>query len=178
MCGIFGYVGETLDVGPTVLDALRALEYRGYDSWGIAVGDRDRVRVVKRTGKINGATVDLTRSDIAFGHTRWATHGGVTQANAHPHLDCTGRLAIIHNGIVENFRDLRDGLIARGHEFRSETDTEVIAHLIEEEVADGATDVANALASVFTRLEGLSAIIVLDLRSRSLIAAKNVSPLV
>jgi glucosamine--fructose-6-phosphate aminotransferase (isomerizing) len=102
----------------------------------------------------------------------------VTQANAHPHLDCTGRLAIIHNGIVENFRELRDGLIARGHEFRSETDTEVIAHLIEEEVAGGSTDVATALAAVFSRLEGLSAIIALDLRSRSLIAAKNVSPLV
>jgi glucosamine--fructose-6-phosphate aminotransferase (isomerizing) len=176
MCGIFGYVGETADVGPTVLEALRALEYRGYDSWGIAVGDGDRVRVVKQTGKINGARIDLPDSDIAFGHTRWATHGGVTEANAHPHLDCTGRLAIIHNGIVENYEALRRELLARGHRFASETDSEVIAHLLEEGVAAG-QDVATALASAFRRLDGLNAVIAMDLRSRELVAVKTVSPL-
>jgi glucosamine--fructose-6-phosphate aminotransferase (isomerizing) len=178
MCGIFGYVGEQMELGGAVLCALKTLEYRGYDSWGVAVGVNGHIGVEKRTGKISQATVDFPASDIGFGHTRWATHGGVTHANAHPHLDCTGRLAVIHNGIVENFRELRDGLLARGHEFRSETDTEVIAHLLEEETSDGTTDVARALATVFTRLQGLSAIIVLDLRSRSLVAAKNVSPLV
>jgi glucosamine--fructose-6-phosphate aminotransferase (isomerizing) len=178
MCGIFGYVGEQRELGGVVLSALKTLEYRGYDSWGVAVGVNGHIGVEKHTGKISQATVDFPASDIGFGHTRWATHGGVTQANAHPHLDCTGRLAVIHNGIVENFRELRDGLLARGHQFHSETDTEVIAHLLEEEVNGGTTDVANALASVYSRLQGLSAIIVLDLGSRSLVAAKSVSPLV
>lgn len=178
MCGIFGYVGEQMELGSAVLTALKTLEYRGYDSWGVAVGVNGHIGVEKRPGKIANAHVDFPLSDIGFGHTRWATHGGVTQANAHPHLDCTGRLAVIHNGIVENFRELRDGLIARGHTFESETDTEVIAHLLEEEVDGGRVDVANALATVIAQLDGLSAVIVLDLRSRSLYAAKSVSPLV
>jgi glucosamine--fructose-6-phosphate aminotransferase (isomerizing) len=178
MCGIFGYVGEEIELGGTVLNALKTLEYRGYDSWGVAVGVNGHIGVEKRPGKIADASVEFPRSDIGFGHTRWATHGSVTQANAHPHLDCSERLAVIHNGIVENFRELRDGLLARGHTFRSETDTEVIAHLLEEEVEGGTPDIAAALAAVFSRLHGLSAIIVLDLRSRSLVAAKSVSPLV
>ncbi len=178
MCGIFGYVGEEIEVGAAVLQALKTLEYRGYDSWGVAVGVNGHIGVRKEPGRIAGATVDFPASDIGFGHTRWATHGGVTRANAHPHLDCSGRLAVIHNGIVENFRPLRDQLQARGHRFHSDTDTEVVAHLLEETLADGSVDLAHALAAVFARLEGLSAIIALDLRSRSLVAAKNVSPLV
>src|SRR5215216_2321636 len=168
MCGIYGYVGKPTDLGTSVLRALKTLEYRGYDSWGVGIAVNNHIEIEKQTGKIGRDEISFPNSDLGFGHTRWATHGGVTEANAHPHIDCTGRLAIIHNGIVENFRELRDGLLARGHEFRSETDTEVIAHLVEEEVDGGATDVAAALAAVFSRLEGLSAIIVLDLRSRSL----------
>ncbi|GIW03552.1 MAG: glutamine--fructose-6-phosphate aminotransferase [Thermomicrobiales bacterium] len=178
MCGIFGYVGEQMQVGDAVLHALKRLEYRGYDSWGVAVGVNGHISVRKQPGKIAATTVDLPPSDIGFGHTRWATHGGVTQDNAHPHLDCSGCIAVIHNGIIENFRSLRDELIARGHRFRSETDTEVVAHLLEEETRKPGADIAAALARVFSRLEGLSAIIALDLRSRSLVAAKNVSPLV
>ncbi|HEY8445797.1 MAG TPA: glutamine--fructose-6-phosphate transaminase (isomerizing) [Thermomicrobiales bacterium] len=178
MCGIFGYVGEQAQLGGMILDALKRLEYRGYDSWGIAVGVNGHISVEKQPGKIANATVSFPPSDIGFGHTRWATHGGVTRANAHPHLDCTGCIAVIHNGIIENYRELRDELTARGHTFRSETDTEVVAHLLEEATADGTTDLPAALASVFARLEGLSAIIALDLRTRSLVAAKNVSPLV
>src|SRR5688572_8401990 len=106
MCGIFGYVGEETELGPVVLAALRRLEYRGYDSWGVAVGVNGHVEVEKRIGKIGGARVALPASDIGFGHTRWATHGGVTEPNAHPHLDCHGRLAVIHNGIVENHHSL------------------------------------------------------------------------
>src|SRR5215210_1742544 len=177
MCGIFGYVGARTDAPQLVLHGLKQLEYRGYDSWGIAVPRDGAIMVEKRTGKIGQAETSLPPTRVGLGHTRWATHGGVTNENAHPHLDCTGRLAIIHNGIVENFRELRDGLLARGHRFRSETDTEVIAHLLEEEVAGGTTEVTSALAAVFARLEGLSAIIVLDLASRSLVAAKSVSPL-
>jgi glucosamine--fructose-6-phosphate aminotransferase (isomerizing) len=176
MCGIFGYVGERSDVGPSVLRALKTLEYRGYDSWGVGVGAGGRVAIEKRTGKIAGATVDLPTAEIGFGHTRWATHGGVTAANAHPHLACGGALAVVHNGIVENHHQLRTELLLRGHRFASETDTEVVAHLLEEEAAAGA-DLAAALARVFARLEGLNAVIALDARRCELVAAKTVSPL-
>ncbi len=178
MCGIFGYVGEEREIGSEVLAALRTLEYRGYDSWGVAVGVDGQIGVEKRIGKIASTHVDFPASPIAFGHTRWATHGGVTDANAHPHLDCDGRLAVIHNGIVENFRPLRESLLARGHHFVSETDSEVIAHLLEEELPRSDGDLAAALSSVVGKLEGLNAVIAMDVRSRTLAAAKNVSPLV
>jgi glutamine---fructose-6-phosphate transaminase (isomerizing) len=178
MCGIFGYVGIETELGQTVLDALKLLEYRGYDSWGVGVAVDGVIDIQKRPGKIATATVDFPPTDIGFGHTRWATHGGVTQENAHPHLGESGRLAVIHNGIVENFRDLKDDLIASGREFKSDTDTEVIAHLLEEELAGGEEDTLRAFQRVFQKLDGLSAVIALDLGSRSLIAAKNVSPLV
>lgn len=177
MCGIFGYVGETGDIGPKVLAALKTLEYRGYDSWGVAVGAGSQIGVQKCTGKIGTASPVFPQTDIAFGHTRWATHGGVTDANAHPHLDCNGRLAVIHNGIIENFRALRDELRDRGHRFHSETDSEVVAHLLEEELAQG-SDLISGLGRVFPRLEGLNAVIVMDTLSKELVAAKSVSPLV
>src|SRR6267378_6922976 len=132
MCGIFGYVGTNQNAADLVLRGLKKLEYRGYDSWGVAVGHRDQVVLAKRTGKIGDAAPDLPASAIGIGHTRWATHGGVTEPNAHPHLDCAGRLALIHNGIVSNYRELREPLVRAGHRFRSETDTEVVAHLLEE----------------------------------------------
>jgi glutamine---fructose-6-phosphate transaminase (isomerizing) len=178
MCGIFGYVGETTELGGMVLSALKMLEYRGYDSWGVAVGVNGHIGVQKQPGKIANATVDFPPSDIGFGHTRWATHGGVTRDNAHPHLDGSGRIAVIHNGIIENFRSLKGEMVARGHEFKSETDTEVVAHLLEEATIDASTNFLNAFAGVFARLDGLSAVIALDLNSRALVAAKNVSPLV
>ncbi len=137
MCGIFGYVGESTDVGGAVLTALKTLEYRGYDSWGMAIGVDGQLAVTKTPGKISVASVDFPEAEIGFGHTRWATHGGVTEANAHPHLDCTRSIAVIHNGIIENFRELRDEVAARGHLLRSETDSEVIAHLMEDELASG-----------------------------------------
>jgi len=178
MCGIFGYVGAETNLGPAVLHALKLLEYRGYDSWGIAVGNDGRIDLEKRTGKIEDATVDLPRSDIGFGHTRWATHGGVTQPNAHPHLDCTGTLAVIHNGIIDNFRDLRAELINRGHHFRSETDSEVVAHMLEEELRDTGVILSRALSTVFERLRGLNAVIAMDVQRHELVAAKTISPLV
>jgi glutamine---fructose-6-phosphate transaminase (isomerizing) len=179
MCGIFGYVGATQAGGEIILDALRKLEYRGYDSWGVAVGANGHIDVAKHAGRIGGAVVDLPDAQIGFGHTRWATHGGVTDENAHPHLDCTGRFAVIHNGIIENYKVIKDRLLARGHTFHSETDTEVVAHLIEDAVADNPDrDLVSAVREVFAQLRGLNAIIVLDNRTHQLTAVKNVSPLV
>lgn len=162
-----------------ILDALRKLEYRGYDSWGVAVGANGHIDVAKRAGRIGDAVAELPDAQIGFGHTRWATHGGVTDANAHPHLDCTGRFAVIHNGIIENFRAIKDRLIDQGHEFRSETDTEIVAHLVEETFHNNARqDLINAVRGVFGQLRGLNAIIVMDNRTHQLVAVKNVSPLV
>ena len=181
MCGIFGYVGRDAHAADIVLRGLKKLEYRGYDSWGVGVGDGGRVLVQKRTGKIGDATVDLPPSPIGLGHTRWATHGGVTEPNAHPHLDCAGRLALIHNGIVTNYRELRDALRRGGHRFRSETDTEVVVHLLEdalEEATDGPDRLAIATMVAFRRLQGLNAIAVIDVERGELAAAKSGSPLV
>jgi glutamine---fructose-6-phosphate transaminase (isomerizing) len=180
MCGIFGYVGVEADTGTMVLDALKRLEYRGYDSWGVAIGVNGHVEIEKRVGKIGAALVDLPCSTFGFGHTRWATHGGVTQLNAHPLRDASGRIAVIHNGIIENFRVLKANLVAKGYAFASETDTEVVAHLTADYLGGGSTeaDVRAAVAATFADLRGLNAIIVLDQATRTLTAIKNVSPLV
>ncbi len=181
MCGIFGYVGRHGDAAGIVLRGLKKLEYRGYDSWGIAVAQRGRVVVDKRIGKIGDAMPELPPSAVGIGHTRWATHGGVTEANAHPHLDCVGRLALIHNGIVSNYRELRDPLAQAGHRFCSQTDTEVVAHLLEEcleRTPAGPEQLVAATISAFRRLQGLNAIAVLDVRTGQLAAAKSGSPLV
>ncbi|MFN8524284.1 MAG: glutamine--fructose-6-phosphate transaminase (isomerizing) [Chloroflexota bacterium] len=180
MCGIFGYVGARNDAPDLVLKGLKKLEYRGYDSWGIAVKQDGGIQIEKRVGKIGDAKTTLPHSSTGLGHTRWATHGGVTDVNAHPHLDCTGRLALIHNGIVNNYRELRHDLQARGHTFHSETDTEAVAHLIEEELAGGPDSprgLVDATMSAFRRLDGLNAIAVLDVASGNLAAAKSGSPL-
>lgn len=178
MCGIYGYAGTPDNIGPDILSALKVLEYRGYDSWGVAVGHGGRLEVRKSAGRIGDATADLPPSQIGFGHTRWATHGGVTNENAHPHLDCSTRIAIVHNGIIENFRILRSELEARGHQFRSETDSEVIAHMLEDVTdRDGAVTRRN-FQEVFARLAGLSAVIAIDSNTQTMFAARNVSPLV
>ena len=180
MCGIFGYVGVEADTGEMVLSALKRLEYRGYDSWGVGVGVNGHIAIEKQVGKIGGAVLDLPVSEIGFGHTRWATHGGVTRANAHPMPDASGRLAVIHNGIIENHRVLRERLVAKGYEFRSETDTEVVVHLVADLLggARSADAVLDAVSAAFRELRGLNAIIILDQASRTLTAVKNVSPLV
>src|SRR6185437_97205 len=132
MCGIFGYVGNKTNAAELVLEGLRRLEYRGYDSWGIAVKEKKEIITEKHVGKIGEAKTALPNSSIGIGHTRWATHGGVTVTNAHPHLDCTKQIAVLHNGIIENYQEIKEELLAKGHEFISQTDTEVFAHLIEE----------------------------------------------
>jgi len=182
MCGIFGFVTRQDQPSSVVVEGLRELEYRGYDSWGIAVAKDGVTLVEKSVGKIGTAESCLPCSRAGLGHTRWATHGAVTERNAHPHSDCSGRLAIIHNGIVENHVEMRSGL--NGHRFLSETDTEVVAHLLEEEVGDGSGpaeaggSLVHALMTSFRRLGGLSAIAVIDGHTGEIAAAKNGSPLV
>ncbi|MEO6785160.1 MAG: class II glutamine amidotransferase, partial [Chthoniobacteraceae bacterium] len=133
MCGIVGYIGRNPAV-PILLDGLRRLEYRGYDSAGVATLTGGKIETRKRTGRIANLAALLNDSPLAgdsgISHTRWATHGGVTNENAHPHLDKSGRLAICHNGVIENYATLRDQLIREGHTFTGQTDTEVLAHLI------------------------------------------------
>lgn len=176
MCGIFGYVGKSKHVPEMVLEGVKLLEYRGYDSWGIAVKVGKKIAVDKHVGKIGNAKVSLPDSMLGIGHTRWATHGGVTVKNAHPHLDCNSQIAVIHNGIVENFQEIKDELTKKGHTFVSETDTEVIAHLIEEHLKK--EGFATAVKDAFNRLHGLSAIVVANAKSTEIIAAKTGSPLV
>jgi glucosamine--fructose-6-phosphate aminotransferase (isomerizing) len=160
MCGIFACVGSSA-AAEQVLQGLRDLEYRGYDSAGIAAQTTDGLTVVRREGKIGRLADALSESPIAgtcaVGHTRWATHGRPSDDNSHPHRSCDGAIAVVHNGIVENHAALKTELIAAGHAFTSETDTEVIAHLLEDRVAAG-DDLFRALRSVAPRLEGSQAI--------------------
>jgi glutamine---fructose-6-phosphate transaminase (isomerizing) len=159
MCGIVGYVGPR-DAAPILLEGLRRLEYRGYDSAGIAVLTQDgKVFIEKKAGKLTNLTDHLNGDAPAgqpgIGHTRWATHGRPNDANAHPHTDCTGQLALIHNGIIENYAEIKDRLIALGHRFTSETDTEVLAHLIETRY-DG--DLVGAVRAALGEVRGAYAI--------------------
>lgn len=161
MCGIVGYAGRE-NATSILLDGLAHLEYRGYDSAGIALQTDSGLFVKKRAGKLANLRAALVGPPVAhagIGHTRWATHGRPDDTNAHPHLDCTGRLGLVHNGIVENFESLRRELSAGGHGFRSETDTEVLAHLIEDEYAG---DLAEAVRRALRRVDGAYALVVIS----------------
>ncbi len=197
MCGIVGYVGPRSAV-PTVIEGLKRLEYRGYDSAGVAVLLDGRVEVVKTVGKIKALEQLLEgrsiSTNLAVGHTRWASHGRPSTPNAHPHSDCTGRLAVVHNGIIENYLHLKERLQAQGHQFTSETDTEVIAHLLEEHlrgqgsgVGDQAThnsqltthNLEAALRAAVKELEGSYALAVIsDCAPGKVFVARKDSPLV
>jgi glucosamine--fructose-6-phosphate aminotransferase (isomerizing) len=162
MCGIVGYTGPR-EAGPILIEGLKRLEYRGYDSAGIALVDEaGDLFVEKRAGKLSNlqtALKDRTpHAAIGLAHTRWATHGRPNDLNAHPHVDCTGAITVIHNGIIENFRELRDGLEERGHTLASETDTEAIAHLVEEAYTD---DIAAATRAALRKVEGAYALAVM-----------------
>jgi glutamine---fructose-6-phosphate transaminase (isomerizing) len=176
MCGIFGYVGHQDKAADIVLEGLKLLEYRGYDSWGVAVKLGNKLDYEKHVGKIGDAKVDLPQSTLGIGHTRWATHGGVTEKNAHPHLDCTRTIAVVHNGIVENYQELRAELVAKGHKFISETDTEVIPHLVEENLKH--EGFSSSVRDAFAVLKGLNAVVIANAVSKEIVAAKTGSPLI
>ncbi len=178
MCGIVGYVGKR-DAAPLLLDALRRLEYRGYDSAGIAVLEDGRLVIEKVAGRVAGLEAHLggrmPRGTVGLSHTRWATHGVPNQTNAHPHTDCGGTVAVVHNGIIENANTLREVLEARGHTFRSDTDTEVLAHLIEQ-FLDGSLEYA--VAAALHEVEGAYGIAVISTADPNrLVAARHGSPL-
>ncbi len=180
MCGIVGYVG-TRRVVPVILEGLKRLEYRGYDSAGVVYLENDALVKFRCEGKLANleAIIDeayMSPSHIGIGHTRWATHGAPTTDNAHPHSDCTGKLVIVHNGIIENYHSLREELKEQGHVFTSETDTEVLAHLIESFLVD---DLVGAVRKALKQIEGSYAIGVLWAgMPDTLVAARNQSPLV
>ncbi len=177
MCGIFGYLGDQTNAGNLVLDGLKSLEYRGYDSWGVVVKQQNRkLHIEKHVGKIGDATLPLLKSSSGIGHTRWATHGGVTESNSHPHLDCNREIIIVHNGIIENYAELKQKLQSK-HRYLSETDSEVFAHLVEEKIING-MDLPQAVLDTFTQTKGLSAIIVYQPNTDKFVAIKNGSPLV
>lgn len=179
MCGIVGYIGCS-EAAPVLLKGLKNLEYRGYDSVGMATVS-DSLKVFKGVGKIEQATASLDlqglQGRVGIGHTRWATHGNVSEKNAHPHLDCEKRIAIVHNGIIENYKELRDWLVERGHEFRSSTDSEVIAHLIEHNLAEAASFEEACIAS-FKELVGSYALLAISRDDQKIVAARKDSPLV
>ena len=175
MCGISGYIGKKR-AQPVLVDSLSRLEYRGYDSCGIAVRGSP-IKVCKDVVRIGVLKEELPvlRGTVGIGHTRWATHGEPSQLNAHPHTDCSGKIAVVHNGIIDNFQQLRKQLISEGHMFTSETDSEVIPHLIEKYFD---RDLEEAVNAALAELEGSYAIIVVSEYERKLIAARQSSPLI
>lgn len=156
MCSIIGIISKTI-VAPALVESLKRMEYRGYDSVGVATLSTNKISVRKGIGKVNQVNTNLNLADmegfVGIGHTRWATHGGVTDYNAHPHSCCNEDIAVVHNGIIENYLQLKEELVGRGHRFRSETDTEVIAHLLEEHY-NASRDIKVAMMGTVNRLEG------------------------
>ncbi|MEK7524017.1 MAG: glutamine--fructose-6-phosphate transaminase (isomerizing) [Patescibacteria group bacterium] len=193
MCGIIAYRGKRTNAGELVLLGLKKLEYRGYDSWGVAVKEESRVKnqesrifVCKKTGKIGELELKklkLPAGQLAMAHSRWATHGGVTQRNAHPHASCQNRVVVIHNGIIENYLPLKKKLMKKGHTFISETDTEVAAHLVEENLKKYKGKVSRevfqtAVRKALNELKGRYAFLFMCKDSDVLIAARRGSPLI
>jgi glutamine---fructose-6-phosphate transaminase (isomerizing) len=183
MCGIVGYIGRR-DAIPVLLEGLRSLEYRGYDSAGLAVIYRNKLQVTKTAGRVQDLRErvnDRARATIGIGHTRWATHGEPNEVNAHPHTDASGRIAVVHNGIIENAEQLRDSLTSRGVKLVSDTDTEALAHLIAAEFADdsGPVSLEDAVRRALRHVEGTYGLVVLDIKHpNELVVARNGSPIV
>ncbi|KKR05362.1 MAG: glucosamine/fructose-6-phosphate aminotransferase, glucosamine-fructose-6-phosphate aminotransferase (isomerizing) [Candidatus Peregrinibacteria bacterium GW2011_GWC2_39_14] len=180
MCGIFAYYGPKTNAGKILVQGLKSLEYRGYDSWGIACKNDSDIAIYKRTGKIGDITSlpkeICGQTTIAIGHSRWATHGGVTRENAHPHSTEDNEVVLIHNGIFENYLEVKKQLIKREHKFKSETDTEVIAHLIQENLDKEGLE--ESVRKAILKIEGRYAIVVICKKENKIIAARRGSPLI
>lgn len=177
MCGILAYQGPERNISEFIFSGLKSLEYRGYDSWGIVAAHEGQSYNVREVGKLGDNPPESFSAKSAIGHTRWATTGAVNAFNAHPHVDCRATIAVAHNGIVENYEKLKRQLLKSGHRFTSETDTEVIAHLVEEELKQTGTSLIDAVRRVGVKLEGLNAFVVLQLSDGEIAAAKTGSPL-
>src|SRR6202521_4346413 len=181
MCGIVGYVGKKRVV-PVILEGLRRLEYRGYDSAGIAVaGNGDGLQIRRAEGKLRNLeeVIRLKPLDGTYGigHTRWATHGRPTEENAHPHRDCTGKIVVVHNGIIENYLDLKHELQHQGHRFVTETDTEIVAHLVEREMKDDGLE--HAVRRALLLMRGLFALVLISADDpEKIVAVRNGPPIV
>jgi glutamine---fructose-6-phosphate transaminase (isomerizing) len=180
MCGIIGYIGSK-PVVPVLLDGLRRMEYRGYDSAGVAVVSPEGIALRRSAGKLANLENVIRTQPVdglyGVGHTRWATHGRPTEENAHPHRDCTGRIVVVHNGIIENYLELKKELQSQGHEFKTETDTEIVAHLVEREMrGDG---LENAVRRALTLMRGMFALVLVSLEDpEKIVAVRNGPPIV
>ena len=180
MCGIIGYIGSK-PVVPVLLDGLRRMEYRGYDSAGVALVSPEGIALRRSAGKLvnleNTIRTEPVDGLYGVGHTRWATHGRPTEENAHPHRDCTGRIVVVHNGIIENYLELKHELQAQGHEFKTETDTEIVAHLVEREMhGDG---LENAVRRALTFMRGMFALVLVSVEDpEKIVAVRNGPPIV
>jgi len=176
MCGIIAFKSlNGLDVNEVIVKGLKRLEYRGYDSFGFAYPSGSKVEIMKKVGKIGDFSLEPVIANIAIGHTRWATHGKVSEANAHPHLSKNNKVVVVHNGIIENFQELKDFLIKNGYAFRSETDTEVIPQYMQF-FMDSRKDFAEACRLTFNKIEGSFAVVAIN--NHELVGARNGSPLV
>jgi glutamine---fructose-6-phosphate transaminase (isomerizing) len=180
MCGIIGYIGSK-PVVPVLLDGLRRMEYRGYDSAGVALVTPEGISLRRSAGKLanleNAIRIDPVDGVYGVGHTRWATHGRPTEENAHPHRDCTGRIVVVHNGIIENYLELKKELQTQGHEFKTETDTEIVAHLVEREMRDDGLE--NAVRRALIYMRGMFAIVLVSVEDpEKIVAVRNGPPIV
>jgi glutamine---fructose-6-phosphate transaminase (isomerizing) len=180
MCGIIGYIGQR-QVLPILIDGLRRLEYRGYDSAGVAVVRDGAIELRRSAGKLarleEAIAVNPLDGEYGIGHTRWATHGRPTEENAHPHRDCTGRIVVVHNGIIENYLELKRQLLREGHTFVTETDTEIVAHLVEREMQDDGLE--NAVRRALLSLRGLFALVLISAEDpEKIVTVRNGPPIV
>jgi glucosamine--fructose-6-phosphate aminotransferase (isomerizing) len=180
MCGIIGYIGSK-PVVPVLIEGLRRMEYRGYDSAGVALVNRTGIELRRSAGKLANLELAIKAEPVdglyGVGHTRWATHGRPTEENAHPHRDCTGRIVVVHNGIIENYLELKQELQQQGHVFKTETDTEIVAHLVEREMkTDG---LENAVRRALTHMRGMFAIVLISAEDpEKIVAVRNGPPIV
>lgn len=183
MCGIIGVVQKRGDVAPFIHQALKRLEYRGYDSVGVTTIEKRKLYIKKDQGKVEevhkNLDLDEMPGSIGIGHTRWATHGVPSMLNSHPHFDCNNEIAVVHNGVIENFMELRKELSAKGHKFKSETDTEIIPHMLEDYMKDG-MDLVEAVKEVTKRIEGTYAIVAMSTKEEEnkIVCTRDGNPLV